>query len=69
MSNRTQPVPASLPTIPLVMTEHASHTTGAFATISSTYDTPYEASRLGTQVLFQALGGWDTYATRPTPKP
>ena len=48
-SNRSLPLPSGLPTLPYAVTEHQTHTTGVFSTISSTLDTPYEASRIGTQ--------------------
>ena len=44
----------TLPVIPYAVTEHAAHTTATFNNISTTGDTPFEASRLAAQMLFQA---------------
>ena len=60
-ASRPLPLPASQLTLPFVVTEHATHTTNVFNNISSTLDTGYEASRLGGQVLYQALNGFESY--------
>ena len=54
-ANRSLPLPAAYPLLPYAVTEHSSHTTASFSTLNSTYDTPYEASRLAAQILVQAL--------------
>lgn len=49
-SARPQPVPAALPTMPIVLSELAQHTSVIWAPLSSTSDSPAEASRLASQV-------------------
>lgn len=68
-ANRTQPFPAAYPTLPYVLTEVAAHTTGTFDGLATTYDTNFEASRLGGQLIGQALDGWDTYVFKVRARP
>lgn len=60
-ANRTSPIPAAYPTLPFVLSEVATHTTGTFDGLASNYDTGYEAARLGGQIAAQAISGFDTY--------
>lgn len=59
--NRTLPLPAGYPALPYAVSEHSAHTTATFSTLNSTYDSPYEASRLAAQIVAQASSGWETY--------
>ena len=43
-----------LTTLPIITTEHASHTTAAWNSLPSTQDTSYESSRLSSQILYSA---------------
>ena len=45
------PGPGGPPSLPLYITEHAAHTSGDWNGLPSTADSPFEASRLGSQVL------------------
>ena len=47
--------------VPVVTTEHQSHTNGQWNGYASTVDSPFEASRLGNQLLSMASGGLDSY--------
>ena len=47
--------------VPVVTTEHQSHTNGQWNGYASTVDSPFEASRLGNQLLSMASGGFDSY--------
>lgn len=48
-------------TLPLVVTEHASHTTAAWNALITHGDQDFEASRLGSQLLYMQLQGIETY--------
>ena len=54
-------------TLPFVVTEHSPHTTAAWNTIETTADVYYEASRMGSQILFQALNGFSSCAAPSRP--
>lgn len=60
-ATRTTPIPASQPTLPFVVTEHAAHTTATWNTLTTNPDTYYEAARLASQMLFMASNGWESY--------
>lgn len=48
--------PANSP-LPIVVTEHQSHTNADWNSIASTSDSDFEASRLGSQLLYLARRG------------
>lgn len=48
-------------TLPYTVTEHAPHTTATWTTLQTSLDDNFEASRLGAQILYQAMFGWETY--------
>ena len=54
-------VPGGLATLPIVVTEHAAHTSGSWNGLPSTADSSFEASRLGSQLIRAAVGGYETY--------
>lgn len=58
---RTTPIPASVPTLPFVITEHASHTTATWNALTTNSETFFEAARLASQMLFMASNGWESY--------
>ena len=47
--------------VPVVTTEHQAHTNGQWNGYSSTVESPFEASRLGNQLISMASGGFDSY--------
>lgn len=49
------------PSLPYAVTEHASHTTANFNSMQTTGDVYFEASRLGSQILFNAVSGFESY--------
>lgn len=58
--NRSR-LPGDPATLPFVVTEHAPHTTATWNTVTSTGDQDWEAARLGSQILFNAAQGFETY--------
>ena len=52
--------PVSAP-LPVIVTEHASHTAASWSSIASTTDTDFEASRLASQLLWASQSGIETY--------
>ena len=56
-ASRVPPVNVALP---YAVTEHAAHTTASWNGYATTADTYYEASRLGAQLLWNAIGALTT---------
>jgi hypothetical protein len=51
----------SSPAVPVLTTEHQSHTNGQWNAYASNTDSPFEASRLANQVISMASAGFDAY--------
>ena len=52
---------AAIATLPLIVTEHAAHTSGDWNSLPSNADANFEASRLASQLARAAAGGQETY--------
>lgn len=55
--------------LPVVFTEHSTHTTSDFSASANTLDTPSEASRLAAQLLYLAANGVDSYVFKVSTTP
>ncbi len=51
--------------MPVLVTEHQSHTNAVWSTLSSNCDSPFEASRLANQILSNAQFGFESCACAP----
>lgn len=51
----------SVPAVPVMATEHQSHTNGNWNGYASNTNMPFEASRLASQLINMASGGFDSY--------
>ncbi len=51
----------NLVNMPVLLTEHQAHTNGAWNSLSSNCDSPFEASRLANQIISQAVQGFESY--------
>lgn len=53
--------PVTYTKLPVVVTEHAAHTSGSWNGLLSNADASFEASRLASQVIRGAIGGYEVY--------
>ena len=51
----------SNPAVPVIITEHQSHTNANWDTFNSTTDSPFEGSRFTNQVILTSINGLDAY--------
>ena len=54
-------ISTNLANMPVLLTEHQSHTNGNWNALSSNCDSTFEASRLANQILSQAVLGFESY--------
>ena len=57
--------PVTQAKIPFIITEHAAHTTASWNSLSTTQDTPAEASRLAAQLLYMTSGAMTAQQALP----
>ena len=61
-------ISTNLATMPVLVTEHQSHTNGNWNLLSSNCDSPFEASRLANQILSNAILGYESYIFKARPR-
>ena len=54
-------ISTNLVNMPVLLTEHQSHTNGNWNSLASNCDSTFEASRLANQILSQAILGYESY--------
>ena len=60
-------ISTNLANMPVLLTEHQSHTNGNWNSLASNCDSTFEASRLANQILSQAIMGYESYIFKVRP--